>query len=1329
MEEDKSNQAQPEGKSKLEKRFTLWYMGCSTLDRRTTLPMLPWLMAEIRKRCEKQEPGSSLAAREVLLTLVPPLIRCVPQATSSNTSVFIFEHKAQHVTRFIHNSHDLTYFAYLIRTQPDNPESEMACHVFRATDPNQVPDVISSIRQVSKAALKGDTKSQVSEDAFYNSQKYEVLYCGKVVVTHKKAPSTLIDDCIEKFTQHQLEKERLRLLNEKPLADATDAQEEGDAGGDSMLPHDVADEATVSTNLPSASGSQSYLSGLGLRSALTEPNLGDTPFEEEQAEFRSRCNSVASIRLKRVPDLGTKLPARRRHASAPSHVQPSDTEKNRTMLFQVGRFEVNLISPDTKTVVLEKNFKNISSCSQGIKHVDHFGFICRESVEQGPNQYVCYVFQCANESLVDEVMLTLKQAFSTAAALQSAKTQIKLCEACPMHYLHKLCERIEGLYPPRAKLAIQRHVSLLSDNEQADIFERVQKMKPADDQDENELVILILRQICETKQKTHAHLGETPVPIPNNMIPEHSASTGRFKLDVLKNKAKKSLTSSLENIFSRGAKMRGRLGSMDSFERCNSLASDASRDGSPGESPPTSPPVSPRASPISPLGQLFTEEDPDSPQFRRRAHTFSHPPSSSKRRISFPNEKLHHGRSPICRQQSEILRSSPINIVRSNRSNSESESTYSSLPSSLSVPTFLKPFYTNTSRLLQQSDSGTPKRLKQLQVRRIDGEGRRRAFSGCSTESLSGGGVVLTPRRISWRQRIFLRVASPMNKSSTAMQQKGTLEDRLDGIELPPLSPLTPAVEEDPLASLLMVDDISAGEKKKHSSEELQVMWRKAICQQILLLRMEKENQRLEGYKEKLFNWAGWFEAGVHVMKSPGICPTRIGNTTTSRDELQTRKVKLDYEEFVLCQKEVSTVWDKMLTTPGRAKVKVDMEKVHTALSQGVPKGRRGEIWQFLAEQYRLRHRLPEKQQPADISYKELLKQLTTQQHAILVDLGRTFPTHAYFSAQLGAGQLSLFNLLKAYSLLDKEVGYCQGISFVAGVLLLHTSEEQAFEMLKFLMYDLVFRKQYRPDMMSLQIQMYQLSRLLHDYHRDLYNHLEDNEVSPSLYAAPWFLTFFASQFPLGFVARVFDIMFLQGTDVIFKVALSLLSSHETLILQCDSFETIVEFIKSTIPNLSHTQMEKTIVQVFEMDISKQLHAYEVEYHVLQDEMVESSSPCDDGDRLEKLERANCQLKKQNMELLEKLQATRFKIQNLESSIESILSRENKMKLLIRTMEQEKQTHLKTIEHMRKYLPPDALSDGELLPRKNSGLFSSRKPEALDEELDSSKVKIGNNKP
>nr|XP_021403695.1 TBC1 domain family member 4 isoform X1 [Lonchura striata domestica] len=1256
LESEPEPQPAPPG----EKRFRLWYVGSSCLDRRTTLPMLPWLVAEIRRRSQRQEPGgapgSGVPAREVLLLLGSPTLRCVPASpgpaagpgrpASPAPAVFIFEHKAQHIARFIHNSHDLTYFAYLIKAQPDNPDSPMACHVFRATDPNQVPDVISSIRQVSKAALKEDAKpSKDSEDAFYDSQKFEVLYCGKVTVAHKKAPSTLIDDCIEKFSLH--ERQRLKLLNEQrnnessldlPLCEENVPASPLDSPFEELdSPNSTSGRAAMFTI-----GSQTNLTNLAnTRGCFPERILEDSGFDEQQ-EFRSRCSSVTAVMQRRVHDTSLKIQSRRRHASAPSHVQPSDSEKNRTMLFQVGRFEVNLISPDTKSVVFEKNFKDISSCSQGIKHIDHFGFICRESVEAGLSQYVCYVFQCASESLVDEVMLTLKQAFSTAAALQNAKTQIKLCEACPMHSLHKLCERIEGLYPPRAKLVIQRHLSSLTDNEQADIFERVQKMKPDNDQEENELVILHLRQLCETKQKTHIHIGEAPSVVSNSAIPESTTSGGRFKLDILKNKAKKSLTSSLENIFSRGAnRMRGRLGSVDSFERCSSLASD--RDTSPGDSPPATPP----ASPVSSAWQTFPEEGSGSPQFRRRAHTFSHPPSSARRRITFQNGRSLSARSPLLRQNG-VEAASPVVGVR--RALSESESASPGLPSSLSAPSFLKTFCQGSGRLLQHSESDLPK---------SDGEGKKRTSTFCSSESLNAAGATLTPRRISWRRRIFLQVASPMNKSPSKMQHPGGH----DGSELLPLSPLAPPLEEDPLVLVLQNEDGPNKTGERKNSEELQSLWRKAIHQQILLLRMEKENQKLE---------------------------------EASRDELQSRKVKLDYDEVGICQKDAINVWDKKLLNC-RAKIRCDMEDIHSTLKEGVPKSRRGEIWQFLAVQHRVRHRLPNKQQPPDISYEELLKQLTTQQHAILVDLGRTFPTHPYFSTDLGAGQLSLFNLLKAYSLLDKEVGYCQGISFVAGVLLLHMSEEQAFEMLKFLMYDLGFRKQYRPDMMSLQIQMYQLSRLLHDYHRDLYNHLEENEISPSLYAAPWFLTLFASQFSLGFVARVFDIIFLQGTEVIFKVALSLLSSQETSIMGCESFENIVDFLKTTIPDMTKPQMEKIITQVFEMDISKQLHAYEVEYHVLQDELQENVSPCDEGEPLEKLERANNHLKRQNMDLLEKLQVAHAKIQSLEASLETALTRENKMKTVIQSLEQEKITYQKTLEQIVKYLPAEVLSDCELL--------------------------------
>lgn len=121
---------------KSDKRFSLWYIGWSSLDRRTTLPMLPWLVAEIRRKSDKNDSGP-IQAREVQLVLIPPFIRCVP-SNNANSSVFIFEHKAQLISRFVHNSNDLTYFAYLIRGQPDNPESEMSCHVFKACDPNQV---------------------------------------------------------------------------------------------------------------------------------------------------------------------------------------------------------------------------------------------------------------------------------------------------------------------------------------------------------------------------------------------------------------------------------------------------------------------------------------------------------------------------------------------------------------------------------------------------------------------------------------------------------------------------------------------------------------------------------------------------------------------------------------------------------------------------------------------------------------------------------------------------------------------------------------------------------------------------------------------------------------------------------------------------------------------------------------------------------------------------------------------------------------------------------------------------------------------------------------
>lgn len=59
----------------------------------------------------------------------------------------------------------------------------------------------------------------------------------------------------------------------------------------------------------------------------------------------------------------------------------------------------------------------------------------------------------------------------------------------------------------------------------------------------------------------------------------------------------------------------------------------------------------------------------------------------------------------------------------------------------------------------------------------------------------------------------------------------------------------------------------------------------------------------------------------------------------------------------------------------------------------GVPRYKRGDVWIFCAEQYRLTNKVACEVTDSEFSlntpYSELVSQLTTQQHAILTDLGR----------------------------------------------------------------------------------------------------------------------------------------------------------------------------------------------------------------------------------------------------------------------------------------------------------------------------------------------------
>ncbi|OQR68136.1 TBC1 domain family member 4-like [Tropilaelaps mercedesae] len=356
---------------------------------------------------------------------------------------------------------------------------------------------------------------------------------------------------------------------------------------------------------------------------------------------------------------------------------------------------------------------------------------------------------------------------------------------------------------------------------------------------------------------------------------------------------------------------------------------------------------------------------------------------------------------------------------------------------------------------------------------------------------------------------------------------------------------------------------------RRRTCGELKELWRKAIKETILLNRMERENEKL----------------------------------LIQQSELERKQTCLDYADSGSPNE---FCWDTIL----KNRAESQEELILALVRQGVPKQRRGEIWKLFSKifnRYFYKGPLDLNAPIFKVEYSSLLEMLTENQHLILVDLARTFPTHRFYKDGFGEGQLSLFNVLKAYSMVDPEVGYCQGLAFVSGVLLLHLTEEEAFQLLKHIMVHLGFRQLYLPSMEGVQVQLYQLWRLLHDIHNDLYIHLERFEMEPALYATPWFLTLFASHFPMELVVRIFDLIFLQGAEVVIKVALAVLVVHKEQLLTCMGFEELSDYLKYKVPLLSCEQLHSIVKTASQSDLSRCILDYEVEFRLIQEDVLQAT--------------------------------------------------------------------------------------------------------------------------
>jgi len=157
-------------------------------------------------------------------------------------------------------------------------------------------------------------------------------------------------------------------------------------------------------------------------------------------------------------------------------------------------------------------------------------------------------------------------------------------------------------------------------------------------------------------------------------------------------------------------------------------------------------------------------------------------------------------------------------------------------------------------------------------------------------------------------------------------------------------------------------------------------------------------------------------------------------------------------------------------------------------------------------------------------------------------DLHRQFPSHEIFATRDGSGQQDLFRILKAYSILKPEVGYCQGQAPLAAVLLMIMPAEHAFISLSNLC-DLYLQGYFDPGLETLQLHGDMLFSLIRRYHSSAHKLLKKQNIEPVLYMTEWFMCLFSRTLPWPVVLRVWDMFMCEGIIIVFKVAIVLVGS------------------------------------------------------------------------------------------------------------------------------------------------------------------------------------------
>ncbi|XP_015905573.1 USP6 N-terminal-like protein [Parasteatoda tepidariorum] len=234
-------------------------------------------------------------------------------------------------------------------------------------------------------------------------------------------------------------------------------------------------------------------------------------------------------------------------------------------------------------------------------------------------------------------------------------------------------------------------------------------------------------------------------------------------------------------------------------------------------------------------------------------------------------------------------------------------------------------------------------------------------------------------------------------------------------------------------------------------------------------------------------------------------------------------------------------------------------EKFKRRMYKGIPNAVRGEVWCRMLNVMQVK----KEQEGKYIEMREKAKFLSPDIKQIDLDVNRTYRNHIMFRERYSVKQQALFNVLAAYSVYNMEIGYCQGMSQIAALLLMYMNEEDSFWALSRIMSDdkHAMHGFFIPGFPKLQRFQEHHDKILTCLISKLKKHLDKYEIHTSLYTLKWFFQCFLDRVPFTLTLRLWDIYIYEGESVLTAMSYTLLKLHRKTLLKMN-MEELVEFLQ-----------------------------------------------------------------------------------------------------------------------------------------------------------------------